>query len=253
MDTEDNTLRLPTIAKMSIGRSRYLDVREYLRGMFLDVAKFTASRPWQPTMMSATAHLVSLLAHEEVFTTTTTDEAPMVGHVGQAVARGFSLEYFGSLVIIVMPGNNVIAIVGHRLKEATFLKEQNLDTIPVNTHLARPSRPSRACSRWVAAASQEGTEGLFLSACIMLVYTGYSTPQVAAAGHPRGSRTQARGGAPVVPAAARASATAAQADRPRPKTQQTEGTRSSCVRTPATSRWPSLGSPLRPPGRTPAR
>jgi hypothetical protein len=147
MDKDKNTMQLPTVSKTSISKSCTFDrgdgvhLLEYLRGEVLDVSKFSTSfskakvLKWKSAMPSATSHLVALLAHVEIASSKLSGTSIMLQHVDHARSMGFREDYFASLLLIVMPDDDVIAIVGHRLKEPTFWKEHNLLDIPQGTYV----------------------------------------------------------------------------------------------------------------------
>eukprot|EP01048_Picozoa_sp_COSAG05_P020565 COSAG05_NODE_3524_length_2010_cov_1.819990_1_plen_415_part_00 len=146
MDKDKNTMHLPTVAKTSIDKGRKFDrgdhvqLLEYLRGEVLDVSKFARSfsraavTPWKSSMPSATAHLVALLGHEEKDRHKYDDKEHIAGAIEAARSRGFSVDYFASLLVVVTPDDKVISIVGHRLLEDDIVK-QHLHALPKGTYL----------------------------------------------------------------------------------------------------------------------
>ena len=146
MDKDKNTMHLPTVAKTSIDKRRKFDrgdhvqLLKYLRGEVLDVSKFARSfsraavTPWESSMPSATAHLVALLGHEKKDRHKYDDKEHIAGAIEAARSRGFSGDYFASLLVVVTPDDKVISIVGHRLLEDDIVK-QHLHALPKGTYL----------------------------------------------------------------------------------------------------------------------
>ena len=146
MDKDKNMMHLPTVAKTSIdqqhqvARGDHVQLLDYLRGEVLDVSKFSSSfssaavLPWESSMPSAIAHLVALLGHEEKTSCKLKKATDVFDAFDYAQRQGFSTDYFASLLIVVTPDDDVIAIVGHRLVEPTVVK-QHLHALPKDTYM----------------------------------------------------------------------------------------------------------------------
>lgn len=146
MDKDKNTMDLPTVAKTSIDKRRKVDrgdhvqLLDYLRREVLDVSKFARSfseaavLTWNSSMPSAIAHLVALLGHDLCLGMKHDGKAHFEDALEHAERSGFSLDYFASLLVFVTPNDDVIAIVGHRLKEPAVVKE-HLHALPKGTYL----------------------------------------------------------------------------------------------------------------------